>query len=134
MEKDLVLKLNEVRKELEINEKDFIKIVSLATIRRNKSNIVISDEMLYEIILGAMTSYDYENTTNLDNKIKASEALRILLDDKNKEDYFSSNEIKEMFKEYQEINSFLQANNTNSLNNRKSLEEIVDHSIKSLGL
>ena len=134
MEKDLVLKLNEVRKELEINEKDFIKIVSLATIRRNKSNIVISDEMLYEIILGAMTSYDYENTTNLDNKIKASEALRILLDDKNKEDYFSSNEIKEMFKEYQEINSFLQANNTDSLNNRKSLEEIVDHSIKSLGL
>lgn len=62
MDKELVLKLNEIREEMEIPITDFIDILVQAENRRDKSTIYISDEMLYDIILTTLQEYDYDFT------------------------------------------------------------------------
>ena len=61
MEKEIIIKLNEIRKDLDISEDDFIDIMVEALNRRLKSSIVISDELLCEIIISALSEYDYQN-------------------------------------------------------------------------
>ena len=64
MEKELIIKLMEIREELEIPQEDFIKIIALAKRHRDKSKIVISDEMLFNIISDALLGIDSEVVDN----------------------------------------------------------------------
>ena len=127
MEKELILELNEIRKELEIPEKDFVKIVSLATMRRKNSSIKISDEMLYEIILDAMSSYDYGIDNSEEDKKNSINAIRLLLEGERKDRRLSDNMLFDFIEEYLDIIE----NNERKI---KNPEELVERSSKSLGL
>ena len=132
MNKELILELNEIRKELEISEEDFVTIMALAEERRNNSSIFISDEMLYEIILGALMDYDYEEVDDIDSEKQAMEALRILLLDTDKVDHFTQEELEDMANEYSDY----KVDQIEGIKprKRKTLSETVDQSIRSLGL
>lgn len=58
MEKEKVYELNLIREYLEISKEDFIEILISAKARQMKSTIEISNEMLFEIIKDALSSYD----------------------------------------------------------------------------
>ena len=64
MEKQQIKELNEIREYLEISKENFIKILALAKMRQKRSNIHISDEMLYEIIVDALINNDYDISDN----------------------------------------------------------------------
>lgn len=136
MEKDLIIKLNNIRKELEIPEEDFIKIVSLAIKRRDNSKIYISDELLYEIIIEALTNYDYEDMDDYDNrKIEAISNLNgmsILLKDQNTIKHITEKGLYELWDEFQGINCLIREGELPS--KRKTMEEIVEKSARSLGV
>ena len=136
MEKELIIKLNNIRKELEIPEEDFIKIVSLAIKRRDNSKIYISDELLYEIIIEALTNYDYEDMDDYDNrKIEAISNLNgmsILLKDQNTIKHITEKGLYELWDEFQGINCLIREGELPS--KRKTMEEIVEKSARSLGV
>ena len=138
MEKELITELNEIRKELEIPMEDFIKIIALAKMHCNRSKIKISDEMLYEIIIGALTNYDYEDMDDketLEQEMRVShDAAELLLVDSMEETSFSSQELKEIWDEYIELGMLLKERTIPISLKRKKLEEMVDRSTKSLGL
>ena len=136
MERELIIRLNDIRKELEISEDDFIKIVSLAIKRRENSKIYISDELLYEIIIEALTNYDYEDMDDYDNrKIEAISNLNgmsILLKDQNTIKHLTEKGLYELWDEFQGINCLIREGELPS--KRKTMEEIVEKSARSLGV
>ena len=76
MNRELVLKLNEIREELEMPITDFIDILAKAEKRRDNSPLNITDEMLYEIILTTLQEYDYDLTDEeIYNSRKSNEQL-----------------------------------------------------------
>ena len=127
MEKELLIKLNEVRKELEIPKDDFIKIIALANRRRSKSKLEISDEMLYEIILDSLASYDYDNKSNNNEEKKAAiEGIRLLINGERKERHLSDNMLFDFIEDYLNIIENREIKEKNS-------QEMVERSSKSLG-
>lgn len=64
MEKDYIQELNELRRDLEISKKDFIRLLVLALYYQKVSKQYISEEDVSRIVEEALINIDYEN----DNK------------------------------------------------------------------
>ena len=75
MNKELVLKLNEIREEIEMPITDFIDILAKAEKRRDDSPLNISDEMLYEVILTTLQDYDLEDEDIYNNRKSNSQLI-----------------------------------------------------------
>ena len=60
MDKELMLELDEERKELGISDEDFGIIIELA-LERIGNSFLLKDDALYEIISGALACYDYND-------------------------------------------------------------------------
>ena len=133
MEEEYLQRLNDVKEELEIPDKDFLKIIELAKKRKEKSKIYISDGTLYEIIVGALTNYDYQDIDGYSDQNSKKEGLLMLLNEAREE--FSDEEIYGIFNDLEEIKEEERYKSEYSLpTKRKSLEEIVERSARSLGL
>ena len=133
MEEEYLQRLNDDKEELEIPDKDILKIIELAKKRKEKSKIYISDGTLYEIIVGALTNYDYQDIDGYSDQNSKKEGLLMLLNEAREE--FSDEEIYGIFNDLEEIKEEERYKSEYSLpTKRKSLEEIVERSARSLGL
>ncbi len=124
MEKELIIELNEIRKELEIPMDDFIKIIALAVMHRNNSKAKISDEMLYEIIISALTSYDYEISPS-DKEKTSYEAIKLLIANERKERHIPDAILFDLIEEYLD---------DKNKQEQKNPYELVNKAAKALGL
>lgn len=124
MEKELLKKLNIIRKDLEIPMDDFIKIIALAKMHCKQSKLHISDEMLYEIVLDSLSSYDYK----FENKVASYspiEAIKLLIESERKERHISDDMLFDYIDDYLSMIS-------SEKNSIKSNEENVVRSIRKL--
>lgn len=61
MDDELIAKLHEASQDLDIPEEDFEDILASALNYQRRSGVYISDEELYERVLTALTTYDYDD-------------------------------------------------------------------------
>lgn len=61
MDDELIAKLHEASKDLDIPEEDFEDILASVLNYQRRSGVYISDEELYERVLTALTTYDYDD-------------------------------------------------------------------------
>ncbi len=128
MEKELLKELNKIRKELGIPEEDYLKIMALAKMHAKRSKVKISDEMVYEIVLEALSSYDYND--NINEQYSPIEAKRLfdeikpLIENETERRYISDKQLSYLIEDY------LSA--IDSKDNKKNLEEVVMRATKSL--
>jgi len=124
VEKDLIINLNEIRKELEIPMDDFIRIIAIAIMHRRRSKIKISDEMLYEIIISSLSDYDYIDNNKFEKK-SSIDAIRLLLSEERKERNLSDAKLFDFIED--------ELDEIEGKKEKKNPDELVERAIKSLG-
>ena len=123
MERELLIILENTRRELGIPEEDYLKIMALAKMHAKRSKIKINDEMIYEIVLDAISSYDYSVDEN--DKKSYIDAIRYLIHGEKNKRSISDEELFNTIENYLDL--------IEGKSNNKSLEENVDRAMKSLG-
>ncbi len=133
MEEEYLEKLEFIKNELEIPEDDFQRIIELAIKRKETSKVYISDATLFEIIVVALSNYDYEDIDRYTDTNTSKDGIMMLLTEAR--DEFSDEERVNLFNDLQNIKETERYRSEEGLpSQRKSLEEIVERSAKSLGL
>ena len=132
MEEELMEQLRNIAGQLEIPEDDFDEIVRLAKIGQKASTIYISNEQLYQIILNALMNYDSEEIDRIEDPECKYIGLSMLLSDEDRKIIFSDEELKSLAQELQSI-SFLPPEEDTYPSKRKSLVQLLNRSVRSLG-